>query len=64
MHGLWEIWQGLIGLGCMAFLFYQLAIDAVEDRNARAMLVATIAALAVVGGFGLLWRRNRAGRAG
>jgi hypothetical protein len=64
IQDLWDIWQGLLAVVCLAFLAYRLGMDAVEDRNTRLVLAATILVIAVVGGLGLLWRRYRARRPG
>jgi hypothetical protein len=58
----WDIWQGLVSAGLIVFLLFVVGADAIEDPIARAVVLATLAVLAIVGGAGLSWRRYRARR--
>lgn len=62
LHGLWEIWQALLNAVVIVLGVYFIGEEIVADPNARAVVLATIGAIVVVGGLGLLWRRYRARR--
>jgi hypothetical protein len=61
---LWDICQGLVSAVLIVFLLYVVAADAIEDRITRAVVLATLGAMAIVGGAGLSWRRYRSRRGG
>lgn len=64
LHGLWDMWQALLGAAAVLLAVYFVGGEMVGDRTARTVLLATVAAIAAVGGLGLLWRRYRARRPG
>ena len=55
----WTMWKGLISIGLLGWLLYQVGSEAVRDPVVRMVLLGTAALIAAVAALGLLCRRRR-----